>query len=583
VSPRLIVFGGSADQAHAATLAAARPGWQRIAFGDAQLLTGPQTACLQAGDDLVLVGQPFDRRARPLIALAPGVASAIIGSDGRWLADHLWGRYIAIWRDRLGRGIRLYRDPGGMFPLFRQQDRALAFSDLDDALSAGSTRPRVDWTNLAHRLCFSERPTRATCLEGIEEVLPGEIAGLSGPPSTELLWSPWSFAGDPAEPDFERASRAVREAVSQSVAAFAAPCAPILLELSGGLDSSIIAACLGDTGAAWSALTIATPGGGGDERIYARAVAGHCHASLAELAVETVDLTAPPQRRLPYPGGYSALQTLDRAIAAHADQIGAAALFSGTGGDNVFCSVRSPAPVLDALRRAGLRQALRTASDLESLASATRWDLLRHTHRYARKHRQGLARWPATPDLLDRDCRPALAPHPWLNGPVDFLAGSRAHIVMLLRAHSVMAAHDRSRTHDMIFPLLAQPVLEACLACPSWLWIRGGRDRAVARAAFGDRLPAQVRNRRGKGSLESLLAPAFDRARESLKSFLLDGELAARGMIDRDAVAHAFASGATTSGRYMRLLDLVDAESWLSALRGSGAGERAPAPDPARI
>src|SRR3546814_10696864 len=56
-------------------------------------------------------------------------------------------------------------------------------------------------------------------------------------------------------------------------AAWSASRSQILVELSGGLDSSIVTAALKSADADFSAITFATPDAEGDESVYARAVA----------------------------------------------------------------------------------------------------------------------------------------------------------------------------------------------------------------------------------------------------------------------------------------------------------------------
>jgi asparagine synthase (glutamine-hydrolysing) len=126
--------------------------------------------------------------------------------------------------------------------------------------------------------------------------------------------------------------------------------------------------------------------------------------------------------------------------------------------------------------------------------------------------------------------------------------------------HSDPAPGEAAALH----PLLAQPVLEACLHIPSWLWLRGGRDRAVARAAFRGLLPEATLSRRSKGHLASLLIAGYMATRSQLESLLLDGRLAAAGLLDRDAIREYLRRDSRPDDAdYMRLLDLSSAETWL--------------------
>src|SRR3546814_18425449 len=70
--------------------------------------------------------------------------------------------------------------------------------------------------------------------------------------------------------------------------------------------------------------------------------------------------------------------------------------------------------------------------------------------------------------------------------------------------------YPRSTAAPQITPLLSQPIVELCLSIPTWQWVRGGRDRAVARAAVADLLPALIAQRRTKGGPTGFLRRVFN-------------------------------------------------------------------------
>lgn len=98
---------------------------------------------------------------------------------------------------------------------------------------------------------------------------------------------------------------------------------------------------------------------------------------------------------------------------------------------------------------------------------AAKPDVARAVLLYRRLDRLQPDRWQVNTLFFAVDCRPPLRLHPWLRTQGGRAPGARAHVAMLLRAHAVVAALDRTRRHDMIFPLLAQPVLEEYLAIAS--------------------------------------------------------------------------------------------------------------------
>src|SRR3546814_372940 len=131
----------------------------------------------------------------------------------------------------------------------------------------------------------------------------------------------------------------------------------------------------------------------------------------------------------------------------------------------------------------------------------------------------------------------------------------------------------RSTRTDTLFPyttlfrspLLSQPIVECCLSIPTWLWCKGGRNRAVARDAFAARLPPILLERRSKGSFDGFCAHLLHANRTLIGDMLMDGVLAEQELIARDQLIRAlqdpFPSGETIG----QILALVDAECWAAS------------------
>jgi asparagine synthase (glutamine-hydrolysing) len=127
--------------------------------------------------------------------------------------------------------------------------------------------------------------------------------------------------------------------------------------------------------------------------------------------------------------------------------------------------------------------------------------------------------------------------------------------------------------------LLSQPVIEACLPIPSWEWRAGGRDRAVARAAFAPDLPPSIIGRRSKGGPDGFSAIILREHRTAITERLLDGMLVREGVVDRAALEARFADRRPFSGEEQsRLLDLVDTEAWARSWSSKGSALSRPAP-----
>src|SRR3546814_482815 len=121
---------------------------------------------------------------------------------------------------------------------------------------------------------------------------------------------------------------------------------------------------------------------------------------------------------------------------------------------------------------------------------------------------------------------------PWRCAPRRTLPGKAAHIALLARAQKSIELYPRSTAAPQITPLLSQPIVELCLSIPTWQWVRGGRDRAVARAAVADLLPALIAQRRTKGGPTGFLRRVFNARADDAIRMLVDGRLIAAGVLD---------------------------------------------------
>lgn len=154
--------------------------------------------------------------------------------------------------------------------------------------------------------------------------------------------------------------------------------------------------------------------------------------------------------------------------------------------------------------------------------------------------------------------------HPWLKLPRDALPGKREHVEALVRIQDFLDANDRTYACATLYPLLAQPIVELCLRIPTWMWVRGGCNRAVARAAFAAALPAMIIERRSKGRLEAMCVQAYMKERRALADLLLGGVLVRDRVIDREAVAaYLRRDDMPRDQDYFRIFDCANLELWL--------------------
>jgi asparagine synthase (glutamine-hydrolysing) len=517
-----------------------------------------------------IVGSLFQRfHPRPVETIDDAEAERIIASHGRRLIERYWGDYLAILSPGENETVIL-RPPFGELPCYRvTTGPAIACaSDVGLLVDAELLRPRLANQGLVRELAWRDFRSSETCLTDVEELLGGDRLTISSEDCrTDTLWSPWDFAPPEQPPPLEELTDRLRRQVVACVNARASSFDRVLLLLSGGLDSSVVAVSLARGSTPFDLLTMTTRDRLGDEREFARMVADAVGLALhdARRELARIDPDHSPAARLPRPAGRLFEQDTARIAAEVAERTGARAIMTGGGGDNVFCSLQSAAPVADRLLTEGPgRGVLETASAMGRVAQASvpavLWSAL---GRLRQRNRSGLV----APDLtfLAGEALGLVGspPHPWLRGPAGALPGRAAHIKVLAAAESFMRGFDPQADLPMIAPLLGQPLVEICLAIPSWRWFADSSNRAVARRAFSGDLPATIAWRRSKGTPDSFIAEIYERHRLVFRDRLLGGLLASEHLIDRMAIERAFSrAGILAPGDYLRLMRLAEVELW---------------------
>jgi asparagine synthase (glutamine-hydrolysing) len=356
----------------------------------------------------------------------------------------------------------------------------------------------------------------------------------------------------------------------------------VLLSVSGGLDSSIIAACLVEGGAETICLTMFADDPAGDERPFARALCTHLGLRLIErpYRLEDIDITEALGAHLPRPRDRTQANAYERVHLQVAQELGADAFMTGNGGDNVFGYSQSAAPIADRYLTEGLGKGL--ARSLLDVCAQTGCSIFDAAHQ-ARQLVQGSPAHKVRPNplFLDREflvgIRAIDLHHPWLDAPAGALPGKAAHISAVLRVQPNLEA-SRGYYLPVLSPLVSQPIIEACLAIPTWEWRAGGRDRAVARRAFAEDLPAALLSRRVKGTPSRFAARLLDRFRAPIRDRLLGGRLAENRIIDKVGLERELVGDRPVPDlERVRILELVNVEAWLDhwAMHGK-------APEPAQ-
>lgn len=525
------------------------------------LTSGPVPCRPLEGGRGILVGHAF--KSSGAIGEAPSWPP---DEDGAAFVRRHWGAYVAI--RPCGDGMEVLRDPSAMAPCYvAKAGPAWLVTDAPRLLlGQGVLGFAVDWPVVIASLVSRDWRSERTALAGIEEVLPGTTA-LLGPDAVARppTWDPWDFVRPARGQDLS--PKALADTIDRCAGAWSRVYRRPLIEISGGLDSAVVAAAFVREAEDPRLVTFAAGPGDPAELGYARAIADHLGLALevTRPEIEEVDLTRSHARGLPRPNARAFTQAADALSRGHAEAVGADVFASGGGGDDLFGYRQSVMPAIDRLVSEGPgRGVVRTLDEIARISHATFWEAAgRFVRRLAVRQPSPAPKADTrllAPGAIDRAAIP-----PRVDSRRGRLPGKAAHVRAIATLPNHLEGHGRAAFAPVLFPLLSQPIVEFCLAVPSWRWCEGGRNRSLARRAFAGRLPHAVIERRSKGAFDGFCARLFERNRACVGEMLHEGMLAAEGIVDRAAVEAAIRNPAPPGELVMRLLALVDVEAWLQS------------------
>jgi asparagine synthase (glutamine-hydrolysing) len=535
-------------------------------------LVDPQTGWIDLAGRGIIVGAVYPRNGAPQAVEAFDTLeiARIVESGGRRLIDQYWGGYVAFLLD--GNRCFVVREPSGAVQcVYTQMGEGFAFSSDAELLArSGGWIPQIAWGALGRQLYTAGLPSTETALEGLCELLPGFRTELRGRQVfTEAVWSPWDHIGNGRSTERRDELNSVRRAVEQAVAATSRADRKMLVGVSGGLDSSIVAAQAARCGTELIAVTLMTDEADGDEYDYAKHLCDALGLPLlaAEYRIADVDFSRAASPTLPRPTSRAEAQAYNAAIRRIADAHGAAGFLSGNGGDNVFAYSQSASALADRLLDEGVgRGAGRTLLDICALNGCGPIAALRSAARKLPAPKRAYD-WRTESMLLSQQVfrmQERHSPvHPWLDAPHRVPPGKAAHVAQLLRIQQHLHANEFQLGMEVATPLMSQPVMEACLAIPTWEWCAGGRDRSVARDAFRTLLPQAIIERRTKGGPDSFCSKLIHTRRSEIADRLLGGRIAAEGILDKAALERILTRDGQIAGiEFVRILTLLEVEAW---------------------
>lgn len=513
-----------------------------------------------------LIGDVFDRR-RPGFG---GIPDEDAHAYEKKMIARFWGRYIGVRLDANGQLAALLRDPSGALDCFwwKQGPLTLVASDAPDWLVAVAGQSwRISPRRVEAALHDPYSTSGDLLLDGPAAVLPGTLQAVAGE-APVTLWRPdWIVRGAPSTSD-ETAARSLRDAVDETLAGVVRAGGALAAEISGGLDSSIVAAALAACGKDQVRLWLNAwgPDATADERPWVEILAAHLGVAATSVprAVGRLTEAILDQLSTGIRPGLAALDTLhDADWARRFAEAGIETVVTGKGGDSMFIQPADIAVFVDQYRERGRRALLsRALLDLARWNERSVWTLARQARRP-----HGTPRTVDGPNPLIAPRRHADVPrHPWLEDIQDLGPAKRRQILGLVQGCGLHGPSLQTHVVSVVHPLLAQPVVEACLALPTGQLTLGRRDRALARQAFRERLPEAITARRSKGEMTAFYGHLIADGLDVLRPWLLEGRLASMGLIDHDRADAALTREALAwRGGYVDIMTTAAIEGWVRA------------------
>ncbi|MEM9617057.1 MAG: asparagine synthase-related protein [Pseudomonadota bacterium] len=477
---------------------------------------------------------------------------------GQHLIDKYWGRYVAFLHDRSSGTNYIMRDPSGAFPCFHTPFRGVEiyFSDMQDAANFPFLPFTVNWEYLKTNIMLPQFQKTHTGLNEVGEVLPAECVEITPfERKSRFVWDPTEISQTDVVEDPAEAAALLHSTVKNTIGALAG-CYDSVVHNLGGLDSSIVLACLANAPKRpeITAINFYTKSPRGEERFYSRQVAEKFGVPLveSELDYRKADLSKIfESNKLANPLGFFDCIGLTGDVLALAKEKNAQALFYGTGGDNVFFKLDRNLGALDYLRSHGFsKDMLRVAMEAsrygrKSLARTLR-DILREQVApapcFEYVHKEMFARFKiplVNPEFVGTGTQKQFL-HPLLIPEENNLKGKYLHI--LICAFFSMDYYDHWHTDyhaERIHAYFTQPVVETCLRIPIWVMTYGGVERGLARKAFQHNLPQDIVKRFSKSTPGEYYRDIYKHNTDFLRDILLDGVMVREKILSRKKIEEA--------------------------------------------
>jgi asparagine synthase (glutamine-hydrolysing) len=494
---------------------------------------------------------------------------------------------FALWDARQGT-LLLARDRFGEKPLY-YSERADGFvfaSELGALVADPRTPAALSLPALDAYLALQYVPAPQTIYEGILKLPPGHTLTVRcGQAPALRRYYQVSFAPTLADLSDEEAARRVRAAVEEAVQSRLMSDVPLGAFLSGGVDSSIVVACMARaTGRPVKTFSVGFSEGAStiDELPFARLVAERYRTEHHELVVEPDMVGLLPSIVRHHGEPFADTSAVPTQYLCEMTRRHVTVALSGDVGDEAFGGYRRyvwahvaerlrglPGPLMRAV--AGAMQALPggKARWVREYGARLHDDEASRYLRFVCHFSAGEKADLYTPALRERFARDATAESfaGLLRGSAakDTVSRLQSLDVETYLPDDIFAKVDiASMTHalEARAPLADHHVVELGAALPGHLKLRGRRGKHVFKQAFADLVPAEVLDRKKKGFALPTGPWLAGRLHGFARELLLSDAARARGLFRPEAVEDLLNRHKGGEDHGERLWNLMTLETW---------------------
>jgi asparagine synthase (glutamine-hydrolysing) len=452
------------------------------------------------------------------------------GSDTEVLV-HLWedrgpemvhaldGMFAFCIVDRARRETFIARDALGIKPLYLRnlRGRIVFASEMAALLRYPAPRPSVDPVRLVDLVALQYVPGAKTVFREIIKLLPGHAIHVREGIATTSRWFEFPAVSVNGGATFDDLATTLRGLLKDAVRAQSVADVPLGVFLSGGLDSTGIAALLAEAapGRVKSFSVGFARAVGHDERRFAALASRALGTEHHELVVQADDVA----RLLPSAIAHLEEPVLDPALLptwllARFARADVTVALSGEGADELFGGYRRhlfqqrlgwmrALPGLAPLARAGRRLGVfptRVGQALEALGTA---DPVRNHLEWSQTIARSLAAALFDDDLVREFARDADASFsPYFETNADALSARLRADLSEWLPHNLLQKVDRATmafSLEARVPYLALPIVRFVAALPDEVKINGGETKRILRRALAGIVPDEILRRPKKG------------------------------------------------------------------------------------